>query len=318
MVTKIYANAVAKYNEGKLLDAEKLRRLADADFESAVKMLCDHGYGGGTVHEGQYDIDAFITRETGKLIDYVLSDAPDPRLARLLTARFLYGNAKAYYKSKASGRYNEAAVYPMADAAVREGIEKGEYAALPSPMAEALARLDALFSESAPDPKTIDIALTKAMFAEERTLARALKNKPLQKFVTVRIDTANISAVLRARALGMPWSALTEMTVAGGKLSEERLRELFEADDAAKELRETDYGVLAGEDETLSLPRIETRADDTADAVWETDAQNMQSFSPFVRYFYAQLREYKTVKMILTCLKNNAREEIAVRLRQVL
>ena len=140
MVTKIYANAVAKYNEGKLLDAEKIRRLADASFSDAVRMLCDYGYGGGTVDEKSYDIDAFISRETSALIEYVQSSSPDEYLARVLTNRFLYGNAKAYYKARLTGKENDAAVYRMDDEEMADGIRKGEYAALPAPMAEAVDR----------------------------------------------------------------------------------------------------------------------------------------------------------------------------------
>ena len=45
--SKIYANAVAKYNEGKLLDGEKLKRVSEASYSDAIKMLYDYGYGEG-------------------------------------------------------------------------------------------------------------------------------------------------------------------------------------------------------------------------------------------------------------------------------
>ena len=176
MVTKIYANSVAKYNEGKLLDAEKLRRLIDAEFSDAVKMLCDYGYGGGALDEKSYDIDAFISAETAKLIEYAATDSPSAELTRVLTNRFLYGNAKAYYKARITDRPNPAAVYAMADADVRQGIEKAEYAALPPAMTEALAALDAEFSEKPADPKRIDIVLTRAMYADSVAAAKKSGN----------------------------------------------------------------------------------------------------------------------------------------------
>lgn len=183
MVTRIYANAVARYNEGKLLDAEKLNRIIDAEFSDAVKMLCDYGYGGGSADEKSYDIDAFISRETSALIDYALSSAPNDYVARVLTNVFLYGNAKAYYKARTGGKENPFAVYSMPDEEVKNGIYKCEYSALCEPMANALCKLDALFAEKEPDPKTIDVALTAARFADSLACAKKARDKSLVKYV---------------------------------------------------------------------------------------------------------------------------------------
>lgn len=316
MVTRIYANAVAKFNEGKLLDGEKLRRLADAEFPDAVKMLCDYGYGGGTVDEKSYDVDAFISRETAALIEYALNDSPCEYLARVLTNRFLYGNAKAYYKARLSGKANSAAVYSMPDGEVREGIERGDYAALPQHMADALVALDSAFAESAPDPKLIDNLLTKAAYADSTECAQKSKSKALIKFVAGEIDVANIFSALRARALKVSETALNALIIEGGIVSADDIIAIFRAENPVKAIVDTPYDfIVYGLDEP-DLPRFEARADDYLSEIWERGAEDMQSLSPFVSYFIAQLGEYKTVKMILTCLKNNARSEILPRLRK--
>lgn len=314
MVTKIYANAVAKYNEGKLLDAEKLRRLIDADFTDAVKMLCDYGYGNGNLSENSYDIDAFISAETGKLVNYALSDAPNEYLARVLTARFTYGNAKAYCKERLRGKPSVAAVYALNDDAIRTAVIKGEYAALPAPMADALEKLDEQFVDTQPDPKAIDIALTKAMYADMREQARRSKSKTLRAFVAAQIDVANILSALRARALKMPLSALQALYIEGGRMEEDEIYALYASESPMERLRISPYEYLA-DGEQCDLPHIEARADDYLAEIWESEAENMQSLSPFVHYFTAQLHEYKTVKTILTCIKHNAQGEIAARLR---
>ncbi len=317
MVTRIYANAVAKYNEGKLLNAEKLHRIADATFADAVKMLCDYGYGGGTVDEKNYDIDSFISAETAKLIDYALTSAPNEYLSRILTNRFLYGNAKAYYKARATGKSNPAAVYKMPDGEIESGIGRGEYAALPPFMADALRELDILFAEKPADPKTIDIALTKAMYADTVYCAKKSYSKALKNYAAGEIDLANIFTVLRARALGVGETAFADMLVAGGKMTPDRLTAIYRTEEPAALIAESPYAFIAEGNESLSLPLAEARSDDWLLRIWEQQADNMQSLSPFVSYFLAQLGEYKTVKMILTCLKNNARAEILPRLRQV-
>lgn len=314
MVTRIYANAVARYNEGKLLDGEKLNRLIDAEFSDAVKMLCDYGYGGGTADEKSYDIDAFISRETAALIDYVISSAPNEYVARVLINGFLYGNAKAYYKARVSGKENPAAVFEMQDEEIKAAVYKGDYAALPEPMADALERLDSMFTEQKPNPKTIDIMLSKARFADSIECAKKAKDKSLVKYAVSEIDLSNVLSALRARALGMSEASFAELFIEGGKLDYDEALAVFKADDAVKALQNTEYDFIADNAETLSLPHAEAKTSEYLAEIWERKADDMRSLSPFAGYFLAQMREYKTVKLILACLKNGARSEIYPRL----
>lgn len=316
MVTKIYANAVAKYNEGKLLDSEKLRRLADAEFSDAVKMLCDYGYGGGAIDEKNYDVDEFISHEISSLIDYVFNSSPNEYLSRVLINRFLYGNAKVYYKSRFSDKFdNRVAIYEFDDGEVKSGIEKGEYVCLPKFMAEALVKLDSEFENGAPNPKIIDIELTKAQFADSAYCAKKSGYRALRSYVAGETDLSNIISALRAKALNMSENAFNDIFIDGGYLSRDEACEIFRSDDPAKIIGETRYGFLCDGNEELELKRIEARTDDFLLEIWRAHSENMLSVAPFVNYFLSQLAEYKTVKMILVCLKNNAKSEILPRLR---
>lgn len=312
MVTVIYSNAVAKYNEGRLLDAEKLRRLMDANFSDAVKMLCDYGYGGGNVDEKSYNVDSFISSQITSLIDYAYTDAPDEYITRILTNRFLYGNAKAYYKAKVSGKEPKGSIYESEHFAYLSGIPKGEYAALPQQLAYALTELDALFAESKPNPKTIDIKLTAAMYADSVAAAKKTRNKTLLKFVKSQIDLSNVLAALRARNLKLTKEAFTELIIDGGDVKSDDIIDIFSAEDPLPLIKDTEYEFLA-EDEYL--PKLEAVADDYLLKIWQPKAEDMLSAAPFINYFIAQLNEYKTVKTILTCIKNGVRAEIAPRLR---
>lgn len=314
MVTRIYANAVAKYNEGKLLDREKLRRLIDADFSDAVKMLCDYGYGGSA---GNGDIDAFISAETAELIKYALDASPDEYLSRVLTNRFLYGNAKAYYKERVSGKENAAAVYKMDDDVIKRGIEKGDYSALPQPMADALTELDAKFADSEPDPKAIDACLTRARYTDDVFCAKKSKSKTLSEYVKSEIDILNIASALRARALKMDETSLLPLIIEGGDVPAEDVVAIYSSDSPAKPIRDTKYDFVDADAE-ISIPEFEAKAEAMLAGMWENGSDDMTSLSPFVGYYMAQLAEYRTVKLILTCLKNGARDEILPRLRGIL
>ena len=309
ITTKIYANAVAKYNEGKLLGEEFLRRLADAEYADAVRLLCEKGYGGGAADEKSYDADAFISRETAALLAYAAADAPNDYLARVLVNPFLYGNAKAYYKARYTGA--KAVTYEMDDEEVRKAIADRAYAALPSYMADALAALDALGEN--PDPKTIDAVLTNACYQDSLYCAKKSGARQLVQYVAVKIDLLNLLSTLRAKALGASFASVSPLLIAGGKrLAEEELRALYDgAEDALPEAYEP---LVAG---GVSLAQAEALADDITASIFAAQSENMTSYAPFIHYFTAQLAEYRAVKTILVCLKNGARDQIAARLRKL-
>lgn len=310
ITTKIYANAVAKYNEGKLLGEEFLLRLTDAEFSDAVRLLCEKGYGGGAADEKSYDVDAFISRETSALLDYAVTDAPNEYVSRVLVNPFLYGNAKAYYKARYTGVH--ATVYGMDDEAVRGAIEKREYVALPSFMADALAALDAEFESEEPDPKTIDALLTRACYRDSLYCAKKSGQRKLVLYVRVKIDLINLLSVLRARSLGASFESVSPLIIEGGKrLKPDALQAVFAGGDSA--LPELYEPLLEAKG---NLAQAEAIADDITASIFAADCENMQSYAPFTHYFTAQLGEYRAVKTILVCLKNNARDEIEARLRK--
>ena len=306
--TRIYANTLAKYNEGKLLSTEKLRRLADADFESAVKMLCDYGYGDSRLNENSYDVDKLIAAETARLIDFVANDCPDKDTVSVLLAKFYYNNAKARYKFRIGGSESVGALYDI-DGDYTVGIASGNYSECPEPMAQALSELDAAAALGKVTPAGIDAALGKAMFADMHAHARR-SGRAVAKYVSAKIDFVNLTSALRALRLKRGAEAVAEMFIGGGTLSLDDLTAAYSAglEGFADKLRDTEYYDV--------LKKFCDRGfGETELSFFNGDLENMVSFAPFLHYYAAALNEFKTVKIILTCLKNNVREEINRRVR---
>lgn len=318
--TKIYANAVAKYNEGKLLDSEQIRRICEADFADALKIVTDLGYGGGVLGDKGQDVDAFIAEETARLIEFVISDSPDEWLSRALTNRFLYSNAKVYYKNKFTNVDLEAALYRMpGNDEIEHALGVTDYAALPACMADAFAELDARFTTEPADPKKIDLVLTRAMYADTKYCARKSGAKIIRSYVTAEIDLSNLLTVFRCRRLGLGRTDAAELLITGGTLAADDLLSAVDADEdeAGTLFSDTQYADLVSRllsDGGGSLVRFQADTDAYLNEITNAERDNMLSLSPFLGYFTAKLAECKTVKMILTCLKNNARDEIARRL----
>lgn len=318
--TKIYANAVAKYNEGRLLDREKIRRLIESDFADAIKILCDYGYGGGIVSEKSYDIDKFISQETTKLIEYVVSDSPDVFLARCLTNRYLYSNAKALYKNKFTNVDLDAALYKFDDGDLKNAIASNDYSSLNNYLADALTSLNATFTLNTADPKTIDSVLTKAMFADNIYCAKKSGSKIMQKYVVAEIDLNNILTVLRCKTSNIDGSMAENMLFDGGTLANDDLLSIYKLELSAYLVlfKDTDYSdIVTKLADNYSLVRMQADAEDYLYILTALQQNNMLSLSPFLSYYNAQIIEFKTVKMILVCLKNNAKEEIFKRISSI-
>lgn len=311
--SKIYANAVAKYDEGRLLDAEKLRRIAEASYTDALRMLYDYGYGEGLPVESA-DVDSLTAIETNKLVSFVREYAPSEPLKLFLLAGYVYNNAEAAYKSRFAG-VDDAAFYGGAEgkkAALSEDGEANFYPALTA----ATARLDAIAEREPLTSARIDAEFSAAMYDDLLRLGKKT-GKRTYAYIKRKIDLTNILTVYRLSRSGGDPSAPVGTLIAGGTL------DIF--DPASLAANENGAAPGTGEYEPLTaalyqggdVAAYERAADEYAAESLEGDRENMLSFEPFIGYFFAKKAEIAAVRLVLTCVRNDARGEIARRLRKV-
>lgn len=310
----IYANTLARINMGRLLNAEKYKRLIDADYDAALKMLADYGYGGGVAGD---DVDSVIEKETNALIAFIEDECVNAHARAALLNRFYYNNAKALYKARYRKIDLTHALYNVA--LDLTGITAGDYDDVSPFMRAALEELDTV--EAPPHPRTVDTVLTKAMYADCLFHAGKSHSRTLKKFFVAEIDLNNILSVLRAKTLGLSAEETEGQLVEGGDVGFETLAALHAAE------VEQIADVLAGTPYETPIARLtekgghvaafETSTDDYLYMLTESGAVKLDRFDVFLRYVLAQLTEFKTVKMILVCIKNGVKEEIAARLRYI-
>lgn len=318
VTTKIYANTLAKQNEGRLLSQEKLRRLAEADADSLGKMLVDYGYGSLIHATADFGADALIEAETRRLINFVESDCFDENTAAVLLMRFAYNNVKARYKFKLGVAPREDALYALEND-VGEAVERGDYSTCSDILAETLKRLDEDNMRKPLSAAQIDAALTKAMYAEMSAKAKKC-GKAVKKYVTAKIDFANLTAALRAMRLKADASESDEMFLQGGSLKAETLGEAVRGglENFASHFSETEYYDIlkrVSDGGFAALPAFESDAGAIESSFFDGDIENMLSEAPTLHYYAAAMNEYKTVGIIVTCIKNGARDEINKRVR---
>jgi len=291
--SKIFSNAVAVSDERKLLGKEQLTRLSSASYDDAIKMLKDYGY---VDCEESADLDAFFYAQTQALVDYIEEYCPDIYLKRILLSRYLYVNAKSAYKSIVTKKPAEGYGFLPLDA---QELAEDTF------IKKAFDELDGDENVTA---RKIDIRLTQAMYDEYIYCAKKSGERMLKKYVVSEIDIKNLLTCLRASKLGKNFDFVSDMLIKGGKLSSQILQTVFS--EGIKALEDTEF---AG----LSEDAVKTEADGEEYLLTLALKKRIDydSVSPFFSYCLKKNMELKTVKMILTCVRNGVPEEITKRLR---
>ena len=304
MLEKIYANAIASYMSGRLLGIEKLRRLAGADFRSAVKMLVEYGYGGGISYSGSYDIDRFITNEARRLCAFVEETSPSDGLTRCLLNRFYYSDAKILYKSRYSGNTDYALV-PGSEM-MKAAFLKREYGDLPPYMRDTAKELDAKYAGTEVSAKEIDQEFTRAMHKDSLECAHLSGSRSITAYCRAQIDVTNILSAYRAKQLKMNQDGLFSELYEGGEIPLEHITKIL-SDTSAQYVQGFDGTPY--EDIISTLEHGKTalyfkRSDELLVGILKEEFNKIASYGMFIRYFIEQILEFKAVKYILVCIKN--------------
>ncbi len=281
----VFCNAVSKAEEVKLLSPEALIRLSAAEFDDAVKMLHDYGYNEGVLTSGSFDIDLFIGEQVGQLISFIKEYSCSDELEDFLLAPYLINNIKAEYKRRLSG--NASKLYQ-----VETGDVYGkDYSKLHISIKRALVALD---EKNESLPQKIDLALTEALYEYRLALAKKSKNKLLVEYAKSEIDIINIISSVRCAAAPFIDGGYIKGSINGDLPSR---YEHFDLNNPVK---------------------LEAQGDDFLLTVASSYSHEMSSVGPFIGYVQRKMSEFKTVKMILVCIKSDARSEISLRLRGII
>lgn len=282
----VFCNAVSKAEETKLLSSEALIRLGAAEFDDAVKMLHDYGYNEGVYSSESFDIDRFIGRQVDLLIAFIKEYSCSDELENFLLAPYLINNVKAEYKRRLSGVSSKLYQVETGD------VCGGDYSLLHPIIKNALNVID---KEQEHSPQKIDFVLTKALYEYRLTVAKKSRSKLLVEYAKSETDIINMISALRSKHGDAP------MFIEGGyietPLSTSELPKRYEHFD------------------TSDLIKFETQSDDYLLSIASKYSSEMDSMGPMVGYVQRKMSELKTVKMILVCIKSDARNEIPYRLR---
>lgn len=314
-VSNIYANTLASQNEKTLLDDEKLRRLIDSDFATALRLLSDFGWGDAQSTGGSAD--SIISAETDKLVAFVREYAVSSDVRDVLLSGFAFNNIKAAYKARISGTPTEGSVYP-AFKDYADAVLAGEYDVLPVEAAEALRKLD----ENADCGLTaadIDVELTRAEYFYR--IKRSKSNPKLNAFVVTQAELTNIITLIRCHNLGRGKNELLRQLLPVPKLDMEEYEAVLTGtrEQLKSFVRDSKYAEIIGDigEKAEKMADIEKSADENLYALLQSGRESFTTSVPFIRYFYRKNLELRMVKTVLVCIKNGRPDEIKRRLRSL-
>lgn len=303
--TVIYANTLAG-DTSKRLDGDKLRRIVDAkSLADAFKMLGDYGYG----YDPDGSIDGFIIAESNKLIEFIEDTAPSARVAEALLAPYVYNNVKLAYKA----RFVEIPLDAYYKTELDAGrITLGDYNDCDKYLADALYALD---TDAEKRPKSIDLAITRAMYKSVLSCpVKAIKN-----YYRAEIDMKNILTAARMFRLKVN-AATADEFIEGGTIDFDTLIEAASGKNFALCFMGTKYEDMAERLEKSgfeSLGAFEREADDYLFFMTDALCKKITSYEPYLNYYTEQRIELKTLKTALVCIKTDTRNLMYDRIPEI-
>ena len=321
----VYSNARVRVMENTFLNQEKFNRLVYSEsVDEALRVLAESNYGGGAIAEnGDYEI--ILRAEEDKVSAFMAESMPDNCGMESFLMKQDYHNAKALTKAKymriEDPDFMLAPEGTVDIALLKECVNSDTYSRLPALMAGSLSSIDAARANGDRSPRTIDVTLDKACFADILRVAKAGKQKTIIRYWTACVDFANVTAFIRSRKEGEELRSFRKVFIAGGEISLSAFEAAYEASDEAvqEKFRYISYGKTVYEafsGEQGAMVAFERAQDNYLLDIFRQDRTDIFSVSPLAGFYVAKKQEIKVVRMILICIKNHVdTTQIKARLR---
>ena len=311
--------------ENTFLNQEKFNRLVYSEsVDEALRVLAESNYGGGAIAENG-DYEKILRAEEDKVSAFMAESMPEGCGMESFLMKQDYHNAKALTKAKYMRL--EDADFMLAPegtvdiALLKESVYSDTYNRLPALMAKALSDVDLARANGDKSPRTIDVILDKACYADILRVAKAGKQKTIICYWTAVVDFANITTFIRSRKEGEELRSFRKAYIEGGEISLSAYESAFDATDEAvqEKFRYTSYGKIVYEafsGEANAMVAFERAQDNYLLDIFKRDRTDIFSTSPLAGFYVAKKQEIKVVRMILICVKNHVdTTQIKARLR---
>lgn len=309
-VDQLYANGRIAVMSTRLMGADKFSRLAESNtLAEAVKLLVENGYGNGAALTDPNDYERLLVEELDEALKVLKELCMNKYAVKYFLAKYDYLNAKALMKCKYMRTdgiaycYNEATLSPEA---MQSAFVADDYSLCSKNMAEACDAIDTAFANGNRAPSVIDVTLDKAMFADMLVYANKckLRFKFIKQMFVYLADTTNFMSAYRVKKAGLDKSVYEDMIVAGGKISEEQLFDLFDNEQKAINLpyEYKRFYSLCTQD-NANLTPAETEQKNARYAILRDNA-DLMTIQPVLEYFFDKVNEIERIRRALVAIKS--------------
>ena len=319
--------AVIRSNEKTLLSAADLTRVLDAkQFNGAMNILGEFGYGDGKELANPREFEKVLRAELSRVYDLVFSVVPDRTELELFLYPNDYHNAKVLLKAEFLGI--DPAPYMVTTGAIEpeklaQMVKERNMAFLSLEMKHAIEEAIDMFSKGR-DPQEIDIILDRACYRDMLSAAEAAGNEFIIGYVKLLIDILNVNTFIRLREIGKPWAFFQKVFLEGGAIDERTFTGSYEesyqqlADKLAPYgFREVFASGAVAVRDTKKYTLLEKLCDDMK-IKYVKDAHYVSfGIEPVMGFLIGKESEIKNLRVILTGkLAGTAPEVIKERLRE--
>lgn len=305
----LYAIGRLRALEGELTSTAAMEQLLAADFESAIKMLCEKGWGSEDTPYEQ-----MLEHWLVQAWDLLHSINPYPGCLDLLVVKNDFHNLKASIKAYVAGKGDAGdsllrpSVYPPEQ--VRDRVFAREFDALPLVLQAAASRC---YQELAGggDAQMADVIADSAALRCMQDMARKTGDTFLTDLAERLVAAANIKTAARAALTRRTAAFLEEAIVPCATLDKEALAAAaLEGFESVREyLAGTGYRE-AGERLGVSLSAYEKWSDDALMAFVLPAKYVAFGVAPLAAYYVAVETEVKALRIVLSCKRNRVDEDM--------
>jgi len=305
-----YAVGRIRVLETKMLNTQRLERLVEADFESALNILDE-------IPVGDYLAGATLALEvdeglTAYLRDvYASMEEALPRgslIMEFFLCRYDFHNLKVLLKAAMEEKEPQGLLEGLGMVgldALRRGVENP--AAMPSPYREAMEE-----AVQRTSPQELDTLVEKHYLAYRLFLAGREDSPFIIDFARASIDLANLKLVIRARLLSKEREFLDAMIVRGGFVPAVNLLDLFgdPPEMMARKLEANIYysrlmEIAESEDQVVRLTDFDRKGEDQLMDMVRGMKRISVGVEPIFAYLRARENEVLIVRMILIAKLHN-------------
>ncbi len=214
-----YAVGRVRAMENGMLDTAKLKRIATAELDEAMRILADSGYGDASQGDMEKLIKARLV-ETRKLVWAI---TPNAEITSLFLLPLDAHNLKVLLKARflgveTDGMLEEGGVFPLET--LKKCVAEKNYYALPETLKKGLEELErqALRQVS---PRQISAAVDTAIFSYIEAVIEEEGSDYAREYFSAMADLTNVRTFIRARGLGWDAEMLAPLLVPCGDIGQE-------------------------------------------------------------------------------------------------